>query len=272
MSLSLPADAHIGAVHLRVRELERQVAFYAEVLGFSVVGEDGATAALGVVDRRPLLVLHEAPHAPPRPPGSTGLFHVAFRVPTRVDLGAMIQRVRNQKWTFEGFGDHNVSEAGYLADPEGNGIELYADRSREVWHSVDGNVFMTTEPLDLPGLLRAAEAPAPRLPPETVVGHVHLRVSSLAGAEEFYAGQMGFNVTSRGYPGALFLAAGEYHHHIGCNVWGESPPRHPPEGSLGLVSFDVIVPDDEARRRLLGDGDEGMLFDADDIGVRIAHG
>jgi catechol 2,3-dioxygenase len=272
MTSPLSGDAHIGAVHLRVHELQGLVAFYKEVLGFSVVGEDGATAALGVADERPLLVLHEAPRAPQRPPGSTGLFHVALRLPTRIDLGAMVLRVRNQKWPFEGFGDHNVSEAAYLADPEGNGIELYADRSRDVWHSVEGHVFMTTEPLDLPGLLMAAEAPAPGLPPGTVVGHVHLRVSNLAAAEEFYVGRMGFNVTTRGYPGALFLAAGDYHHHIGCNVWGESTPRHPPEGSLGLISFDVIVPDGEERRHLLGDSDEGMLFDADDIGVRVARG
>jgi catechol 2,3-dioxygenase len=272
MSPSLSADAHIGAVHLRVRDLEKLVTFYREVLGFSVVGEDGATAALGVVDERPLLVLHQTPHAPSRPPGTTGLFHVAFRMPTRVELGAMILRVRNQNWPFEGFGDHNVSEAAYLSDPEGNGIELYADRSREVWHSVEGDVFMTTEPLDLPGLLMAAEAPAPALPPGAVVGHVHLRVSSLEAAEEFYVGRMGFTVTTRGYPGALFLAAGDYHHHIGCNVWGESTPRHPPEGSLGLISFDVIVPDGDERRRLLGNSDEGLLLDADEIGVRVARG
>lgn len=268
----LPSDAHIGTVHLRVRDLERTLAFYEEVLGFPLVGEDGVNAALGAADEHPLLVLHEEPHAPARPSGSTGLFHVAFRLPTRRDLGCMILRVRNQNGPFDGFGDHNVSESAYLTDPEGNGIELYADRSPSVWHSVDGHVFMTTEPLDVPGLLIAAEAPAPRMPSGTVVGHIHLQVSNLAAAEGFYAEQLGFQVTNRAYPGALFLAAGRYHHHVGCNVWGESTPRRSPEGCLGLRSFDVVVPDEGTRRRILGGGDEGMLSDADDIGVRIARG
>lgn len=268
---SLSPDTHIGAVHLRVRDLEGVAAFYEDVLGFAVLGEDGVNAALGVLDERPLLVLHGAPHAPVRPAGSTGLFHVAFRVPTRRDLGSLILRVRNHDWTFEGFGDHNVSEAAYLADPEGNGIELYVDRSRNVWHSVDGQVFMTTEPLDLPGLLMAADAAAPRLPAGTTVGHVHLRVSSLQGAEAFYVGRLGFQVTTRSYPGALFMAAGEYHHHVGCNVWGESSARRPPEGSLGLRSFDVVVPDHEVRQRILEGADEGMVFDQDDVGVRITR-
>jgi catechol 2,3-dioxygenase len=267
----LPPNTRIGAVHLHVGDLGAEMAFYEDVLGFSVLGEDGVTAALGPLDERPLLVLHGDPQAPPRPPASTGLFHLALRVPTRRDLGGMIVRVRGQEWPFQGFGDHNVSEAAYLADPEGNGIELYADRSRDVWHTVDGQIFMTTEPLDLPGLLLAAEGASPRLPQGTTVGHVHLRVSSLKGAEAFYAGRMGLQVTSRGYPGALFLAAGGYHHHVGCNVWGEAAPRRPPEGSLGLRSFDLVVPDEEARRRILGGADEGMVFDADDIGVRIAR-
>jgi catechol 2,3-dioxygenase len=268
----LPPDTHIGAVHLRVRDLERATAFYEEVLGFSVVGDDGVIASLGAQDERPLLVLHSAPHGPDRPPGSTGLFHVAFRLPARSDLGGMIVRVRNHEWAFDGFGDHNVSEAAYLSDPEGNGVELYADRSEAVWHSVEGQIFMTTEPLDLPGLLLAAEGPAQRLPRGTTVGHVHLRVSSLESAEAFYVGRLGFHVTTRGYPGALFVAAGDYHHHVGCNVWGESAARRPPDGSLGLRSFDIVVPDTEARRCILGGADEGTIFDADDIGVRIARG
>lgn len=270
--LSLPPETHIGAVHLRVRDLDEVVPFYEDVLGFSVLGDDGVNAALGVADERPLLVLHAEPHAPERLPESTGLFHVAFLLPDRRDLGGMILRVRNQSVAFEGFGDHNVSEAAYLSDPAGNGIELYADRSPSVWHSVDGHVFMTTEPLDVPGLMVAAEAPAPRLPPGTVVGHVHLRVSSLAAAEEFYSGRIGFHVTTRGYPGALFMAAGRYHHHVGCNVWGRPAPSRAPQGALGLRSFDVVIPDDEARRHILSGQDEGMLFDPDDVGVRVTRG
>jgi len=268
---TLPADIRIGTVHLRVRDLEAQVSFYEEVLGFFRLAEDGATAVLGTAeDPSPLLVLHASAGAPVRGPGTTGLFHVAFRVPTRADLGGMIQRIRGHRYTIDGFADHNVSEAVYLADPEGNGLELYVDRARDVWHGVDGGIYMTTEPLDLPGLLLAGPRPAPRLPEGTVVGHIHLRVSTLAGAEAFYVERLGFDVTTRSYPGALFVSAGGYHHHVGLNVWGGEGARPPEEGSLGLVSFDLVVPSADARRRILGGAEVGTIPDPDHVGVRIA--
>ncbi len=265
----LPPDTRIGTVQLRVGDLDREVRFYQDVLGFSVLAEDGATAAMGTEDGLPLLILHGVPGAPRRPPGTTGLFHVAFRFDGRAALAAMIRRVRERGWGFDGFADHNVSEAAYLTDTEGNGLELYCDRSRDVWHSVEGGIFMTTEPLDVPGLLVASPGPAPALPPGTVVGHVHLRVSSLSAAEAFYVARLGFEVTTRAYPGALFVAAGGYHHHVGLNVWGGEGASGPPEGALGLVSFDVVVPTLADRRRILVDADEGMLFDADANGVRV---
>ena len=267
----LPPDTRIGTVHLRVGDLASQVDFYQEVLGFSLLAEDGATAALGCNEDRPLLVIHAEPGAPARKPGTTGLFHIAFRVPSRADLGAMVHRIQAKGTSIDGFADHNVSEAVYLADPEGNGLELYADRARDVWHSVEGEVFMTTEPLDVQGLLVTAPDPAPRLPAETVVGHMHLRVADLAAAEEFYAGRLGLDVTTRSYPGALFMAAGGYHHHIGLNVWGGKGAPAPEEGSRGLVFFDLIVPSPEARARILEGTDEGTLLDPDHIGVRVAR-
>ena len=269
---TLPPDTRIGTLHLRVDDLDAQVAFYEDVLGFFLLAEDETTAALGTAEGRwPLLVLNASPGAPPRRPGTTGLFHMAFRVPARADLGAMVLRIRANRTSIDGFADHNVSEAVYLTDPEGNGIELYVDRARDVWHSVEGGIFMTTEPLDLPGLLLAAPGPASRLPPGTVVGHVHLRVATLARAEDFYVGRLGLDVTARSYPGALFVSAGGYHHHVGLNVWGGEGAYVPEEGSRGLVSFDLIVPSSEARRRILGGADEGTLLDPDNIGVRIAH-
>ncbi|MGD8320118.1 MAG: VOC family protein [Gemmatimonadota bacterium] len=266
---SLPPDTRIGSVHLRVADLERQVAFYRDALGFTLLAEDGATAALGSSSDRPLVVLHEAPGAPPAPQGAPGLFHMALLLPDRLALSGMIRRVRSHGATFDGFADHNVSEAAYLRDPEGNGIELYADRVRSVWRTVEGRIFMTTEPLDLPGLLAATTEPAPALPGETVMGHIHLRVSSLAAAEAFYVDRLGFDVVTRDYPGALFVAAGDYHHHVGLNVWGSRAGAPAPEGARGLVSFDVVVPPVSARRTLLGGDDEGTLSDADQHTVRI---
>ena len=130
---------------------------------------------------------------------------------------------------------------------------------------------MTTEPLDVPGLLLTSSKPAPALPPGTKVGHVHLSVSTLEAAEAFYVERLGFRVTSRSYPGALFVAAGSYHHHLGFNVWrGEGAPR-PPRGSLGLASFDLVIPSEAARRQVLAGTEEGMLLDLDDIGVRVSR-
>lgn len=268
-SRAIPSDTRLGAVHLRVRDLDREVAFYTEVLGLQLLAEDGAAAALGCGVGTPLVVLHGEVGAPRRPAGTTGLFHFALRVPTRAALGAMVRRVQAAGHPFDGFGDHNVSEAAYLADPEGNGIELYADRSREVWYGVEGQLFMTTEPLDVPGLLAAASAPAPRIPEGTVVGHIHLRVSSLELAEVFYREELGFQVTSRSYPGALFMAAGEYHHHVGANVWGGAGAKRPPDGCAGLVHFEVVVPEHGPGA---GPLETGFLEDPDGIGVRVIRG
>jgi catechol 2,3-dioxygenase len=197
---------------------------------------------------------------------------MALLMPARMDLAAMLQRVAGRGWPIDGFGDHNVSEAAYLRDPEGNGIELYADRSRDVWRTVDGRIFMTTEPLDVPGLMAAAQAPAPALPDRAFLGHIHLRVVSLDAAEDFYVDRLGFGVVTRDYPGALFVAAGDYHHHVGLNTWGSNGASPAPEGALGLISFEVVVPSADTRRALLQGVDEGTLLDADHNAVRIARG
>lgn len=269
---TLPPDTRIGTVHLRVSDLEGMARWYEEVLGFQVLAEDGVTAALGTRAGHPLLVLHGQRGARTRPAGSAGLFHVAFLLPDRRELGGLLRRVQAAEWPFDGYADHNVSEAAYLRDPEGNGLELYADRARDVWRMVDGQIFITTEPLDVPGLLLAAPRPSTALPAETVVGHVHLKVSSLAAAERFYHERLGFGIVTRHIPGALFMAAGDYHHHLGCNVWGEVATTVRPEGSRGLISYDVIVPDVEVRRALLDGADEGLLVDPDQNGVRVVRG
>lgn len=262
----------MGTVHLRVRDVAAMTSFYEDVLGFQVLAEDGATTALAAVPGRPLLVLHAAPGASPPEKDSAGLYHVAFLLPSRADLGAMIRRAREAGVSFDGFADHNVSEAVYLKDPEGNGLEFYADRDPAVWHAVDGSIFITTEPLDVDSLLLAGPRPAPRLPEGTRVGHVHLRVGELRAAEEFYASRLGFTVTSKSIPGALFVGAGGYHHHLGFNVWGGATRGRYDPVALGLVSFDIIVPDEDHRRRILDGTDQGLLFDPDGIGVRIVRG
>ena len=191
----------------------------------------------------PLVVLHGDPAAPPRPARSTGLFHMAFLLPERLDLAHALLRLAERGWPLTGASDHLVSEALYLSDPDGIGIEIYRDRPREEWSVEDGQVRMATLPLDLDDVARAAQGPAPpRAPEGTRMGHVHLNVADLGTAEAFYAGELGFDVTARNYPGALFLAAGGYHHHIGANTWrGEGAPP-PPPGAVGLRRFTIVAP------------------------------
>ncbi len=269
---TLPGDTHIGGVHLRVKDLDGLVAFYQEVLGFAVLGEDDVTAALGPDEANPLLTLEASSGASIPPDRCTGLFHTAFLLPSRAALGGMLIRVREMGYAFQGFADHAVSEALYLADPEGNGIELYADRPRDEWRWDAGEVHMTTDPLDLVTLLEEGHAAAPELPRGTRVGHVHLKVSTLESAEQFYVRHLGFEVTTRRYPGALFVAAGGYHHHIGLNVWsGVGVPR-PPAGSTGLVGLTLVVPDPEVCRRILDGPERGEVADPDGIVLRIDDG
>ncbi len=259
---ALPPDARVVAVHLQVRDLDRSLAFYRDLLGFREVARRGSRAFLSPTGRPPSpIVLTARPDALPRPRGTTGLYHVAIRFPDRTALAAAFRRLLEGGWPLQGASDHGVSEAIYLADPDGNGIELCRDRPPERWPRRQGRLAMTTVPLDLEALL--AEAPEEgedRLPPEVGIGHVHLQVADLEAAEAFYADLLGLEVTQRDYPGARFFAAGGYHHHLGVNVWaGRRAPRPPSKGA-GLKAFLLHVPDPQAvaelSRRL---GEAGRL-------------
>jgi catechol 2,3-dioxygenase len=243
----MPRDAEtsIGAVELTVADLPRAVDFYSDAIGLATIEMRNAHATLGA-GGAPLLRLTGDPDAPPRPRGSTGLFHVAFLVPARADLARSLTRLGERRWPLSGASDHLVSEALYLSDPEGNGIEIYRDRPRQDWPRAEGQIRMATLPLDLDSIRAELDVGAPDLGPvaaDTRIGHVHLNVSDLGEAEAFYSGLLGFEVTVRSYPGALFLSAGGYHHHIGLNTWRSEGGPPPPEGSRGLRSFAVTVTD-----------------------------
>jgi catechol 2,3-dioxygenase len=244
--VAIDPDARIGAVQLTVADLDRAREFYERAIGLRMIGEEGddngPTLRLGA-GATTVVELIGDPDAPPRRRGTTGLFHLAILVPTRLDLAGALRRVVGAGGPLAGASDHLVSEALYLADPEGNGIEIYRDRPREEWRRVDGQIEMATLPLDLDSLLAEQdEGQSPDAPTGTRIGHVHLHVADLAAAEEFYAGVLGFDVTVRGYPGALFLSAGGYHHHIGVNTWaGEGAPA-PPAVSRGLRHFEIVLP------------------------------
>jgi catechol 2,3-dioxygenase len=238
----MPDDPFFRSVQLteltlRVADLAHVQAFYEDVLGFARLA-----APAGSVELAPpgtahaLVVLRAAPDAAPRPRGTAGLFHVAFLYPDRAALARMLQRLLDLGVPI-GSADHGVSEAIYLSDPEGNGIELYADRPQETWppRLADGQVTMYTDALEIPALLALARTPGPLLPQGTRIGHIHLSVADLGHAEHFYGETLGFEVTQRSYPGALFLGRDGYHHHIAANVWRSQQAAGP--GTLGLAEF-----------------------------------
>lgn len=239
----------LGWVHLTVGDLARSLSFYEGTLGLSPVWRGAGCVALGVHDeaRRPraLVLLSHQPGARPKPPGCRGLYHFALLLPTRRDLAAAVARVVRSGWPIDGASDHWVSEAVYLSDPDGHGIELYADRPRDQWPRRGGHILMTTEPLDFDSLM-AELIPGKEfgdvMPAGTRLGHIHLHVSRVERAERFYRDALGLELVSRFGPGARFFAAGGYHHHVGANTWAgiDAPP--PPPDCVQLRHFSFVVP------------------------------
>ena len=246
--------AHIGYVHLRVPDLERSLAFYRDLLGFKEAHREKKTVFLSAADNVPhQIALTEDSKAKPLQRNLPGLFHIAIRFPNRQELARIFKRVYESQWRFQGFSDHGVSEALYLADADGNGIELYADRPRERWIYNNGQLEMFTQTLDLDNLLK--ELPQKDITwngvhSKTDIGHIHLQVSDIAKAEKFYHEVLGFDVTQRNYPGALFVSAGGYHHHVGLNIWNSRGAKATPKDSLGLQRFGIELPDEKSLEQL----------------------
>jgi catechol 2,3-dioxygenase len=239
----LPDETAVGLVRLQVRRLEESLAFYSAVLGLHTISREEDRAVLGTHDeKRALIELEERPNIQPVPRGGLiGLYHVAILMPDRTALGRFVAHLKSAG-VRAASADHAVSEAIYLWDPDGLGIEVYADRPRATWHVEPAReLFMTTAPLDLASLVAAGEgAPWSGMPPGTVVGHIHLHVKNLAAAERFYHNALGFDKVVWSYPGALFMSAGGYHHHLGTNTWSSGPVAD--ERFARLVSWDLVVP------------------------------
>ena len=245
----IPPETHIGKVRLRVADVEDLSAFYERVLGLRALERDGGLVRLGSEGGAALVELVSAPDAPPAPGFSTGLFHFAVLVPDRVELARALRRVAETGWRLTGASDHLVSEALYLRDPEGNGIEIYRDRPRDQWNRDNGEIRMATLPLDLDSILGepgADEEEPTGMAAGTTIGHVHLQVADIPSAEGFYNGGIGLDVMVRSYPGALFLSAGGYHHHLGLNTWQSEGAPPPPEGALGLDRYELVLPSEAA--------------------------
>ena len=242
----------IRSVTLAVSDLPRSAAFYERVLGLPLIAREEHSAQLGPDPERPALVLTDIAAPTPLPPGSTGLYHVAWLHPSRASLAESMRRVAQAGWPFEGASDHGVSEALYLSDPDGLGIEIYADRPRERWERpADGRgVNMVTLPLDLEDLLaQSSEEPTPAVPPDTAVGHVHLKVSEVPSAAAFYRDALGFEEQAQ-LPSAAFLSAGGYHHHVGLNSWQSQGAEAAPDSAPGLLLLDFELASPKAIEAL----------------------
>jgi catechol 2,3-dioxygenase len=262
----LPPDTHIGRVRLRVGDLERSLRFYRDVLGFRVAREERSRVALApgsdnrqtdgdINGARELIVLEERPGIRRRPsrPATTGLYHVALLVPSRAELGRALLGLNRAQYPLRGMSDHAVSESLYLDDPDGNGLEIYADRPRTEWPVRDGVVQMTVDPMEVEGVISAAQPvslPWRGLPAGTVVGHVHFTVSDLERAVRFYQNVIGFDMMMR-IPSLAAVSAGGYHHHLNLNTRaGEGAPPDSDQVA-GLAGWGLRVPDARARRDLI---------------------
>ncbi len=242
----------LGAVHLTVLDLDRSVGYYETAVGLETLERRNGGATLGVA-AAPLLELVEVPGAPPAT-GYTGLYHFALLVPERVDLARWLAHAARDRVSLTGLSDHFVSEAIYLTDLDGHGIEIYQDRPRETW---EGRVAarMTTLPLDVDSLFAELADPASEpfdgLPAGTLMGHVHLRVAELAGIIGFYRDALGLGLMAQLGRQAAFLSAGGYHHHIGANTWESRGAPAPPEGSAALRHATLVLPSADERRGVL---------------------
>ena len=239
----LPAATHLGRVRLQVADLQRSLAYYEQVLGMRVLDQRQDSALLGAHgDERPIVELRERGGARPVPRrGRLGLYHFAILLPDRPSLGRFLAHLQ-EIGAYAGMSDHFVSEAIYLTDPDGLGIEVYADRPRSEWKEHDKQLQMTTVPLDVASVLRSAKGAVwTGMPRGTVLGHVHLYVSHLEDAEAFYHRALGLDKVVWSYPGALFLSAGGYHHHLGTNTWAATAPRAE-EGDARLIEWELVVP------------------------------
>jgi catechol 2,3-dioxygenase len=284
MSTAIDPSLRIGSVALAVSDLERSADFYERVLGLPLIAREEHSAQLGPDARRAALVLSDIEAPTPLPPGASGLYHVAWLHPDRAALAETVRRVAAARWPFEGASDHGVSEALYLSDPDGLGIEVYVDRPRELWaRPADGHgVEMVTLPLDLDDLLaQFTGEPAATVSPDTTVGHVHLKVADVPRTAAFYRDALGMEEQAQ-LPSAAFLAAGGYHHHVGLNSWQSQGAAGAPNSAPGLrgIEFELASQDalDELERSVadaemtptLERGADGQLSVRDPDGQLLA--
>ncbi|MFS0861105.1 VOC family protein [Fredinandcohnia sp. 179-A 10B2 NHS] len=241
----------VSQVNLKVQNVERSIAYYKEVIGFKVLEQTSKSAVFSADGKTALLTVEQPEQVAPKQGRTTGLYHFALLLPKRTDLAKIVQHFVEGGIQF-GSSDHLVSEALYLSDPDGNGIEIYVDRDPSEWNWSNGEVEMTVDPLNFPNLLSVGRQQSWKgLPAKTVMGHIHLHVSDLKSSEEFYSRGLGFEVVNRFGTQALFISDGKYHHHIGLNTWNGVGAPTPSPTSAGLESFNLTLTSEEKRNKII---------------------
>jgi len=240
---------YVGEVNIKVKNLDNAVTFYQNIMGFQVLEQTEGKAVLTTDGKTPLLTLEQPADVIPKEGKMSGLYHFAILLPSRADLSVFLRHLLQTGYPL-GAADHYVSEALYLNDPDGNGIEVYRDRPSFEWTWKNNLVEMATEQLDAEGILAESDAEWNGLPSGTVMGHIHLHVGDLQKAEEFYTKGLGFNVVSY-YPQAAFLSTGGYHHHIAINTWQGVGAPTPPKNSVGLNWYTLVFPNETERENVI---------------------
>ncbi|WP_108671686.1 VOC family protein [Peribacillus acanthi] len=241
----------IDSISLKVVDLNRSIQFYEGVLGFQVLDRGDGKAILGI-NQTPFLYINQPDGIKPKEARRTGLYHFAILLPNRIQLGSFLNHMINSGHSLQGASDHLVSEAIYLADPDGNGIEVYADRPSDTWKWNNGEVEMASIPLDVQNLLAVSQGKAwVGMPNGTTIGHIHLHVKELNESEKFYTNGLDFDVVTRYGGQALFISYNQYHHHIGLNTWNGVGAPEPSENSVGMVHYTIKFRDAEKLSKII---------------------
>ncbi len=273
-------NTFVGQIHLLVSDLERSTEFYQTIIGFRILSKTEHKVSLTVDGLKPLVTIEKRDNLITVNQPKTGLFHFALLVPTRLELAKTLVHLLQTGYPLQGASDHLVSEAIYLADPDGNGIEIYTDRSSESWNWKGDQVDMASLPLQAQELIELGSNETwDRLSERTVMGHIHLQVSELIRSEEFYSNGLRFNVVSRYGEQALFLSTGKYHHHIGLNIWNSAFAAPLEPNIIGIDWYSIVYKDEESRTHALSSlkvikapllEEDGKIYTMDPSGIKIS--
>jgi catechol 2,3-dioxygenase len=242
----------VSSLHLKVEDLERSLSFYKDMIGFKVMKKTEHKALLTADGQSPLLTIEQPGNVSPKEKRTTGLYHFALLLPNRKDLGLVIKHLTFMKYPLQGGSNHGISEAVYLSDPDGNGIELYADTPPSTWERDNGLLVAKGEPLGVEGIIASAGSDEWQgLPTNTIMGHIHLHASELQKTKLFYTQGLGLDLVMKIENSALFFSTGGYHHHVALNTWNGIGASRPSNNSVGLKYYSFVLPNNEVRQHVI---------------------